>query len=51
MNDIIKGQRIIAQDGEDEVTDAVCDWIEVQCDKGDVKTYAADEIRDNNYAG
>ncbi|MDB5137177.1 MAG: hypothetical protein JWP37_3780 [Mucilaginibacter sp.] len=47
----LKGQRVITPDGEDEVVDAIGDNIEVKLDKGETRTFASDDLQDNNSAG
>ena len=47
----LKGQRVITPEGEGEVTDAIGDNIEVKLDKGETRTFASDELQDNNSAG
>lgn len=47
----LKGQRVITPDGEGEIVDAVGDQIEVKLDEGGTRTFAADDLEDNNSAG
>ena len=47
----LKGQRVITVVGEGEVVDAVGDKIVVKLDSGEIQTFAAEEIQDNNDAG
>ncbi len=47
----LKGQRVITPDGEGEVVDAIGDKIEVKLDNGQTRTFASDDLQDNNSAG
>jgi hypothetical protein len=47
----LKGQRVISPDGGGEITDATGDQIEVKLDSGVTKSFAADDLTDDNDAG
>ena len=47
----LKGQRVISPEGGGEVTDAIGERIEVKLDNGTTKSFASDDLTDDNNAG